>query len=269
MTSRSIGTGLAGPSYPVGMPPMGDRASAIRRDLASAVTSAPDARTAADLLCGACVRVLDVDGAAISLVIDGTSRGTFGSSDATSRRLDELQFTLGEGPCLEAVSLGAPVLAGELLSASELRWPAFRDAVVGAGVVAVFALPVAVASTVAGALDLYRRRPGPLAAPQLAGGLFAARLATLPLLGLLTEVDWATAVEGDDGWEQLASLDRIEVYQATGMLIGLLEVSAIDALARLRAYAFSHGMTASEVAYAIVDGRLPLDGEDWRSDGHP
>jgi hypothetical protein len=98
----------------------------------------------------------------------------------------------------------------------------------------------------------------------MTGGLLAAELAAVPLLDLMTaDVDWAGAGERDDGWEQLASLERTEVYQATGMIVGALDVGATEALLRLRAYAFSHGQTASEVAWDIVERRLMLDSDDW------
>jgi hypothetical protein len=99
----------------------------------------------------------------------------------------------------------------------------------------------------------------------LTGGLLAAELAAVPLLDLMSaDVDWYGAGQGDDGWEQLASLERTEVYQATGMIVGALDVGATEALVRLRAYAFSHEMTASEVAWDIVERRLTLDSDDWR-----
>ena len=69
-----------------------------------------------------------------------------------------------------------------------------------------------------------------------------------------------------DGWEQLASLQRVEVYQATGMIIGQLDVDASEALVRLRAYAFSRGLTASEAAWAIVERRVLLtEDESFRA----
>lgn len=70
--------------------------------------------SAANRLCGACVELLAVDGAAISILHDGATRGTFGSSGEWSRRLDELQFTTGEGPCIDAVSEGRAVLVANL-----------------------------------------------------------------------------------------------------------------------------------------------------------
>lgn len=72
----------------------------LRADLGAALTGSGGALSAADRLCAACVDLLEVDGAAISLIDAGATQGTFGSSGALSRRLNELQFTFGEGPCL-------------------------------------------------------------------------------------------------------------------------------------------------------------------------
>ena len=87
---------------------------------------------AADRLCEACVDLLDVDGASISLIKDGGTQGTFGSSGDTSRALDELQFTYGQGPCIDAVASGRPVIAEDLDSPVEDRWPALTEVTVPA-----------------------------------------------------------------------------------------------------------------------------------------
>ena len=84
--------------------------------------------SAADRLCEACVALFGVDAAAISLVFDGVSTGTLGASSAPARALDELQFTLGEGPCLESVSQRAPVLVVDLADPDEARWPVYGPA---------------------------------------------------------------------------------------------------------------------------------------------
>jgi len=231
----------------------------LRAELGAALVGVGDALAAADRLCHACVDLLGVDGAAVSVMHDGSTRGTFGSSGELSRRLDEFQFTYGEGPCLDAVSSGRPVLVGDFEDPDEQRWPAFGRAVLVSGVRAVFALPVKITRSPVGALDLFSRQPGRMSAAELDGGLWAAELASLPLLDLMTsDVDWASAGEGGGGWEQLASLERVEVYQATGMIIGALDVDAVEALVRLRAHAFAQGLTASEAAWAIVEGRIIL-----------
>lgn len=237
----------------------------LRADFAAAVRGVEPGLATADRLCHACVDLLEVDGAAISLVRAGATQGTFGSSNELSRRLDEYQFTFGEGPCLDSVRKAQPIHVPDLADPAEGRWPAFAGAVLDEGVRAVYALPVAIHTTYVGALDLFRADPGDLAGSDLTGGLLAAELAALPLLDLMSaDVDWA-AIEGGDPWAQLASLERVEIYQATGMIIGRLGVTPAEALVRLRAHAFAHDMTAGEVAWAIIGRDLVLDADDsWR-----
>ncbi|MEW2016123.1 GAF and ANTAR domain-containing protein [Rhodococcus sp. NPDC076796] len=243
--------------------------SRLREQLASAMAGVGGGLSAADRLCVACVELLPVDGAAISVIHDGVSRGTFGSSGEFSRRLDEFQFTFGEGPCLDAVSTGAPVLVSDLADPSERRWPAFTPAVLDAGVHAIFALPTAIAAVHIGVLDLFCTEPGPLSDTDLSAGMWAAELAALPLLDLMnSDLDWEAAGEGGDGWDQLASLERVEVYQATGILMGQLDLDSIEALARLRAHAYASGQTASEVAWDIIERRLVLDSDDTPTSGY-
>jgi hypothetical protein len=244
-----------------------NRPEEMRAELGAAIRGASSVPMAADQLCHACVDLLEVDGASLSVIHAGSSPATVGASGDLSRRLDELQFSLGEGPCLDSVRHGEPVLVADLDDHPEQRWPALRSALLDSGINAVFALPVRVATDHIGALDLFRRERGSLTDGELAGGLLAAELAAVPLLDSLSvEVDWYGGGHTDDGWEQLDSLERTEVYQATGMLVSAQNVRATDALIRLRTYAAAHGMTASEVAWAIVERRLPLDSDDWRRD---
>ena len=140
---------------------------------------------AADRLCAACVGLLDVDAAAISLVFDGTSSGTLGSSGAPARMYDELQFTFGEGPCLDSVAGRTPVLVVDLADPQEARWPAYGPALLAHQIRGVTAIPIVVAGEFVGALDLFRARPGPLLGEDLAGGVAAAELGGIPVLDLL------------------------------------------------------------------------------------
>ena len=57
--------------------------------------------------------------------------------------------------------------------------------------------------------------------------------------------------------ETLAS-SRAEVHQATGMISVQLEVSAAEALVRLRAHAYAEGRTLRDVAADVVGRRLRL-----------
>ena len=70
----------------------------------------------------------------------------------------------------------------------------------------------------------------------------------------------------DTGWQQLAALARVEVYQATGMVMAQLGVGPAEALARLRAHAFANDLTASQVAWSIVERELSLEPDNGRHD---
>ena len=215
---------------------------------------------AADRLCVACLPLLGVDAAAISLIDAGESRGTFGASDAAARLLDSLQFTAGEGPCLEAAHTMVPVLVPDLHAQDEPRWPAFKDAAERAGVRAVFAFPVRVGNIGLGALDLFRSVAGPLSTAQLSDALTVADGAAQILLDLVD--DSSNATERADPlaqWAQVASLSRIDVYQATGMIMAQLDLSPAAALVRLRAHAFANELTASEVAQLITSRHLRME----------
>src|SRR5665213_500746 len=214
---------------------------------------------AADRLCVACLPLLGVDAAAISLIDEGESRGTFGASDAAARLLDSLQFTAGAGPCLEAAEKMVPVLVPDIHAQDEPRWPAFKDAAERAGVRAVFALPIRVGMIGLGALDLFRSVPGPLSPAQLTDALMVADAAAQVLLDLVDESSVA-AGRGDPvaQWAQVASLSRVEVYQATGMIMAQLDLSPASALVRLRAYAFASDLRSSEVVQPGPDRDLHM-----------
>lgn len=241
-----------------------NRYEGLREDLEAAIHGPGDGSEAADRLCTACVELLHVDGAAASLMHEGASQGTFGSSGELSRRLDEMQFTLGEGPCMDAFANRVPVLVPDIGHVTGQRWPAFAGAAIEAGVHGVFALPAGIAGSFVGVLDLFRHDPGPLSGDDLDGGMLAAELLAVPLLDLLATDD---DQRGEDGVSSLAALERVEVYQATGMIMAQLDVGPTEALVRLRAHAFATNQTASEAAWAVVERRLRLPKDAWREPG--
>ncbi|BBX43897.1 GAF and ANTAR domain-containing protein [Mycobacterium simiae] len=216
---------------------------------------------AADQLCEACVVLLDVDAAAISLVFDGASSATLGSSGASARMYDELQFTLGEGPCLDSVTGRIPVLVVDLADPEEMRWPAYGPAMLSHRIRGVTAIPIVVAGEFVGAFDLFRARPGPLLDDDLAAAAAAAEIAGVPVLDLMEgDLQAAVADPSSNAWAELNTLSRAEVSQATGMLVAQLEVEPAEALVRLRAHAYATGRSASDVARDILDRRLKLEG---------
>jgi hypothetical protein len=206
--------------------------------------------------------LFDVDAAAISLVFDGASSGTLGSSGAPARTYDELQFTLGEGPCLDSVSFRTPVLVADLADPDEARWPIYGPALLSHQIRGVFAMPVLVAGEHVGALDLFRAQPGDLKGDFFAGAIVAAELAGVPLLDVMND-DLLAAVNDPESnaWTELHALSRAEVSQATGMLVAQLGVEPAEALVRLRAHAYATGRSSTDVARDILDRRLRLEAD--------
>ena len=230
------------------------------REQLIAVVGDEHGEDAANRLCEACVALFDVDAAAISLIVDGAHTATLGASVPTARVLDELQFTLGEGPALDAVTRRAAVLATDLAEAgATTRWPTYRHAIHVRGIRFVYAIPIAIDRHYIGALTLFRAHPGTLTAQQLAGARVAAELAERPVLDL-TNADLQAAVADPDSnsWTELTALTRTEVNQATGMLVAQLNVEPAVALGRLRAHAYATDRTPTDVARDILARRLRL-----------
>ena len=217
---------------------------------------------AADRLCEACVRWYGADAAAISLVFDGVNVGTLGASGPVARTIEELQFTLGEGPCLDSVAGRTPVLVVDLASPDHRRWPAYSPAVLAHDIRGVFAMPVLVAGQYLGALDLFRVAPGTLSGAHLAAYLIAAELAEMAFLDLIGgDMHAATTDPDSSAWAELKALSRAEVSQATGVLVAQLDVEPAVALVRVRAHAYATGAAATAVARDILDHRLFLEAD--------
>ncbi|SEG87257.1 GAF domain-containing protein [Actinacidiphila yanglinensis] len=262
------GEGRAGAGREPERPLEPDNIRAFARVFTDAVTD-EDPQDVPVLLCRACVRLLDVSGASVSLSDGATPAVLWWSSDEVAGQLAEAQYTLGEGPCTTALAQVAPVLAEDLRRAPDAsRWPLFAQRAAEFGVRAVFSFPFGGGVQASGTLDLYRRESGPLSAQDQALVLPACKALTYALMRIHTDADDpGTAGPGtgragaDDrhAWMDGAQEGHEEVNQATGMVIVQLRVDPQHALARLRGYAFAHGLTLTEVAREVVCGRLVFD----------
>jgi hypothetical protein len=224
---------------------------AVTRALLEIARDVEDDRALAEQICQAYVAALDVDGAAISLLTASTAHQTLCATDATAELLEDLQFSLGEGVCVEAAVTGRPVMVPDLHHSTEVsRWPIFAAAVVEqSDVGALFAVPFQWETINLGVLDLYRTAPGSLSDAQLRDVMRAADMAALMFLGLRTD-------PGEGAWLDHSLHGRAEIHQATGMVVVQLGINATDALARLRAYAFVEQRLLSDVAHDVVSRRL-------------
>ena len=206
-------------------------------------------------LCEVCADVALMTGAGIMLMTGDTQQGSVCSSNAVSALIEDLQFTIGEGPCVDAHREDQPVVEADLANPDMPRWMAFAPPAVAAGARAVFGFPMRVGGVRLGALNLYRDRPGPMSDDQYADSLVLAGVAAQAVVALQANASpgaLSTALEEGANF-------RFVVHQAAGMAAVQLGVSVGEALARLRAYAFGNDVLLTEVAEAIVARKLRFD----------
>lgn len=205
-------------------------------------------------LCSVCVSLLDVAGAGITLM-GGTESGPVCCSNQRMQALEDLQFTLGEGPCRDAYVSRTPTLAPDLHGPSQRRWPAFTGLALQAQVEAVFAFPLITQKANVGVLTVYQDRAGDLTPTQHADGLIVAEVLAKTVLSLQATAAAGVVAAGIDG----GMAHRAEVHQATGMVSLQLGVSIPEALIRIRAYAYANAQPINVVSADIVARRLRLD----------
>ena len=214
--------------------------------------------------------VAGADGAWLTVMSDPARRVLVHATGARAAELEDLQFMLGEGPCVDAFASGIPVLVPELGAAGwQARWPGFAVAGVAAGAAAVFVFPLASGAIRVGVLGLYRDTAGMLRPGALADVLVCADVALQLVLNSRAGADGDATGQSHDGRAQNGwPDDHARVYQATGMVSAQRGVGLEAALALLRAHAFAHDQALGEVAAAVVDRRLRLDfdGSDGSDD---
>ena len=206
-------------------------------------------------LCHVCAAATETTGAGIMLMSGDVPRGSVCTTDDVSSVIEQLQYDLGEGPCVDAYRTQLPVFAPDLADPSETQWAGFRHGALAAGVRAAFGFPIWVGTVCIGALDLYQDAAGGLTEEQCADALVVASVAGRTVLG------WqSVAGSGSLAWQlEHVPADRAVVHQAAGMASVQASVSVEDAMLLLRAYAFAEDRPISAVATDVVTRRLRFD----------
>lgn len=227
----------------------GDRLARI-----AAVLGGSDDRAAVARLLDATVEILPIEGASVAVVGDGEHLGTLAVAGEGAAAVDDLQFDLGEGPCVSVDHSQRNILEPDLAFAGVL-WPAFAPAAVALGVGAVFAFPLRVGAVRLGVLSLYAAAPGDLERGDLADAIAISRVATHLVLELQHDLPPGFLPD------RLADIadHRAIVHQATGMVAAQLGADVATALGRIRAYAWSRDLLVADVAAAVVARRLRFD----------
>jgi hypothetical protein len=221
------------------------------------LSSGGDTEPGIDRLCALCASVTAMSGASIMLMSD-EMRGSVCSTDDVAHQIEELQYTLGEGPSLDAYRFEQPVIEPDLAHARAPRWPVFTPLALEAGARAVFGFPLLIGVVRLGALSLYRVAAGTFSDDQHADALVMADVAARAVLAMQANAPpGEIAVEFEGG----ASLQRV-VHQASGMIAAQLDVTIAEALIRLRARAFAESRPVTEIAEDVVARRLRFHRDD-------
>lgn len=218
----------------------------------------PSAESTAELLTRLCrilVSSLGMTGAALRLTPFARLEGAaVVASDERARVLEELQFANDRSPALDALTRRRPVLTPDLRFSADQKWPHYSSAALAAGVVAVYAFPLFVGGAGLGVLDVYSDRPGSLDQHQEGMALAFAQIAIeIVMDGRLHAENSAIAVGLDT-----ANDFRGEIPQAQGMLTVALGVNLAEALVRMRAYAFTSGLSLLDISHGVVAESLDL-----------
>ncbi|MCY7402470.1 MAG: GAF domain-containing protein [Nocardioides sp.] len=226
---------------------------------AAAASAVEGRRTVPEALCAACLVAMPVSGVGLALMSERGPEGLVAATDERATTMEELQFSLGEGPCVTSSTEGRPVLQPDLRQTGPQRWPGFGPAALEAGIAAIFAFPLQVGRIRLGVLDLYRDTPGALTPDELTEALSFADAATTLLLDL-------QARDSDDSGlhPDLASSghNMAEVHQATGMIAVQAAVGLAEALLLLRAHSFANERDVLAVSCDVVARQLRFDPED-------
>lgn len=210
--------------------------------------------TLPQLLVDACTQTLRVTGAGLILLSD-SGMAVIATSDGVAQGIEDLQFTMGEGPAFDSSSTGRPVLQPDLKRTGPERWPELTSGAAALGVQGFFAFPLQFGAIRLGVLDLHRDAPGSLDRGELAEALAFAEAAANMLVDMQVELP-AGALHA--GLAQPLE-NRHPLHQATGVIAVQASVTLAQALVLLRAKSFALEQPVLEVARHVLDHTCRFD----------
>ncbi|MFP7761615.1 GAF and ANTAR domain-containing protein [Marisediminicola sp. LYQ134] len=192
---------------------------------------------------------LAIAGAAISIFRSSGYGAILASSDDVARRIEDLQFELGEGPGFTVRRTGRPV---QIDTGGDPQYVQFCASVNKLGVGMVITLPLTIGSVPVGVTTLYRTERDFMTPSEMVDAATLVGSVVAPATEramLLAARNVATPAEPEGEL-------RREVHQATGMILAQLGCSTSDALLLMRAHAYARDRTMQAVAHDVVTRQL-------------
>lgn len=222
-----------------------ERVSETVRAMGTAVGLKDTLHSALD---GALLVVTHAEHAGVSLVYENTRIETPAATDDVARRGDELQYELGEGPCLQSIREQETVWSNDLTA--ERRWPRWsKRASDELGVRSMLCFQLFVTHATLGALNLYSSKPNAFESEDRTAGLALAAHIAVALSSAQDAAGQQSAVDG-------ASV----IGQAQGLIMQRYELLPSQAFLVLARAAQRDDTTLQQVAESLVDNAVRAQG---------
>lgn len=185
-------------------------------------------------------------GAGLTL-LENDRRNTIVATEDFVSEVDDVQYGMGEGPCISAAREGTTMISGSL--GDDERWPRFGGAVARLGVHSVVSLPLITPEGVVGAMNVYARDKAVFdeRAAEL-GEVFAAPAAIAVQNAQVLADAERLAIRLQAAVENRAVIDR-----AVGILISRSGIGPTEALERLRRLSQGEHRKLAAVAQGVVE----------------
>lgn len=216
------------------------RAAASPRSVAEVLSDVT--KTARELIPG-------VDTAGVLLVGRNGKYESLAGTTELPHKLDDLQMTFNEGPCVQAALDDLIVRTEDFRS--EERWPKYSPAVVELGVLSGLSVKLYTADRTAGALNLFSFKPHAFDAEDETIATVLASHAAAAILA---------SRQGEQLQSALTTRDRIG--QAKGIIMeryGVDDVAAFDMLKRLSQ---DSNVRLADIAQRVIETRSGNDARD-------
>lgn len=186
------------------------------------------------------------DGAGLTLLEPDRSDTVVATAPFVSE-IDDVQYDLGQGPCISAAAEAATVMSGSL--GSDPRWPRFGGRIARLGVHSVISLPLITPDGVVGAMNVYARSKNVFdEASARIGEIFAAPAAVAVQNAQVLAQAQRLAARLEVALQTRGVIDR-----AVGIVMSRNGGTPEEALERLRTVSQREHVKLATVAEQIVD----------------
>lgn len=163
--------------------------------------------------------------------------------------VDEAQYQRGDGPCLEALRTGTPIVVQDLAREDQGRWGGFPPVALAAGAHGVLAHPLEVGGQVVGVMNLYAHERDLFPEPVRRIAKQFVDPAALLLSGFLRRLSQAELIAHLNA----ALASRAVIDQAIGIIMARRGCSSDDAFAVLRRMSNDRNVKLRDVAAAMAE----------------